>query len=197
MSWVGIIVTFALVDNVLLSRLLGVDTALCVPGSMRSAIGIGTSTAILMAVSAFVGWVVSSLLLVPLGLEILRTPAFVLAVAAIALLMESAARRLAPGMVRSWGVSLPEVAVNCASVGVVLIVTRSGYGALESIVGGLSAGAGYLMVTAVMTAIREKLDVESVPRAFRGLPLHLISAGLLAYAFLAFDRAFLSRVLGG
>lgn len=197
MSWVGIIVTFALVDNVLLSRLLGVDTALGVPGGMRAAIGIGTSTAVLMAASAFVGWAVDSLLLVPFGLEILRTPAFVLAVAGVALLAELAAARFAPGKVRSWGVSLPEVAVNCASVGVVLIITRSGYTALQSIVGGLSAGAGYLMVTAVMTAIREKLDVESVPRAFRGLPLHLISAGLLAYAFLAFDRAFLSRVLGG
>jgi Na+-translocating ferredoxin:NAD+ oxidoreductase subunit A len=140
---------------------------------------------------------VDSLLLVPLGLTLLRTPVFVLVVAGVALLMETGAARFAPGMVRSWGVSLTEVAVNSASVGVVLIITRSGYTALQGILGGLSAGAGYLVVTAVMTAIREKLDVESVPRAFRGLPLHLISAGLLAYAFLAFDRAFLARVLGG
>jgi electron transport complex protein RnfA len=164
---------------------------------MRAAVGIGIATAVVMTAAALIGWVADTLLLVPLGLQFLRTPMFVLAVAATALLLSVIAARFTPDAVGSWGVSIPEVAVNCASVGVVLLLTRSGFTAPQAVLGGLSAGGGYLLVTAVMTAIREKLDVESVPHAFRGLPLHLISAGLLAFAFLAFDRAFLARVLGG
>jgi Na+-translocating ferredoxin:NAD+ oxidoreductase subunit A len=99
--------------------------------------------------------------------------------------------------VRGAGFSLPGATINCATLGVVLITTRGGYTALESIVAGCAAGLGYLLVTILMTAIRERLEIEEVPRALRGLPLHLISAGLLAYAFMAFDRAFLARLLGG
>ncbi|MGA2974870.1 MAG: Rnf-Nqr domain containing protein [Spirochaetia bacterium] len=195
MSWGGIIITFALVDNVILSRLLGVRHSVCMPGSMRAAVGTGISTALLMAVSAVVGWALGTLALVPLGFSFLQTPAFVLAVAGLALLLRQAAARVSPAFVKD--VSFPEVAVNCATLGVVLITTRGGYTAGESLVAGSAAGLGYFLVTVMMTAIRERLEVEQVPRALRGLPLHLISAGLLAYAFMAFDRAFLARVLGG
>lgn len=197
MSWFGIILTFALVDNVVLSRLLGVCPAVCTTGGMRASVGIGVSTGILMALSALAGLAADALVLSPLGLTFLRTPVFVLVVAALALLVETGLSRILPGTTERWGVSFSEVAINTATVGVVLIVTRSGYSALESVVAGLAAGAGYLLVSALMTAIRERLDVERVPRALRGLPLHLISAGLLAFAFLAFDRAFLLRVIGG
>jgi len=95
------------------------------------------------------------------------------------------------------GVSIPEIAVNTAALGLVLITTQGEYTALESLVAGLAAGAGYFFVTAMMMAISERLEVEPVPRALKGFPLQLITAGLIAYAFMAFDRAFLARVLGG
>jgi electron transport complex protein RnfA len=197
MSWVGIIITFALVDNVILSRLLGVCPAVCAKGSMRVAVGLGISTGILMTGSALAGWVLDTLVLVPLGFTFLRTPAFVLAVAGLAWGLHAAARRLP----RQWAfegvISIPEVTVNCATLGIVLIATRSGYTVLECLVAGCAAGLGYSIVTLLMAAIRERLEIEQAPRALRGLPVHLISAGLLAYAFMAFDRAFLARVLGG
>jgi Na+-translocating ferredoxin:NAD+ oxidoreductase subunit A len=107
------------------------------------------------------------------------------------------AARIAPMLLRVAGFSLPGVAINCATLGVVLIVTRGDFTAMQSLVAGLAAGLGFLVVLALMTAIRERLEIERVPRALRGLPLSLISAGLLAYAFMAFDRAFLVRILGG
>ena len=197
MSWVGIILTFALVDNVILSRLLGICPCVGAPRSMRGVVGIGVSTAVLMGLSALGAWAVDTSVLAPLTLGFLRTPVFVLLVAGLAFFLERMAARISPMLLRAAGFSLPGVAVNCATLGVVLIVTRGEFSAMQTLVAGLAAGLGFLIVLALMTAIRERLEVEKVPRALRGLPLSLISAGLLAYAFMAFDRAFLVRMLGG
>jgi len=197
MSWVGIIIMFALVDNVILSRLLGICPSVCGRGGMRAAVGTGLSMGVLMAASSLAGWALDSLVLVPLGFTFLRTPAFLLAVAGLASGQHLATRNVPWLRNLDAGASLPEVAVNCATLGIVLIVTRSGYTAWECLVAGAAAGLGYFIVTALMTAIKERLEIEQAPRALRGLPLQLISAGLLAYAFMAFDHAFLARVLGG
>lgn len=197
MSWAGIILTFALVDNVILSRLLGVFTGSTDSGGMRKAAGLGVFTGILMAMSAMGARVLDSQVLVPMGFTILRTPVFVFLVAGVAYALHAIGTRLFPSVLRAAGVSVPSVGVNVAALGVVLITTRGEYTALESIAAGLAAGAGYFLVTALMTAVRERLEIEPVPRALKGFPLQLITAGLMAYAFMAFDRAFLARVLGG
>jgi electron transport complex protein RnfA len=197
MSWVGIILIFALVDNVILSRLLGIWPRVGGTGSMRAALGVGVSTTVLMGLSALAGWAIDTLVLDPLRLGFLRTPAFVLSVAGLAFFLEAMAARISPVFVRSSGLSLPGVAINCATLGTVLITTRGGYTAAESLIAGLAAGLGFMLVRALMTAIGERLEIERVPRALRGFPLELVSAGLMAYAFMAFDRAFLARILGG
>lgn len=196
MSWVAIILTFALVDNVILSRLLGVCPASDPPG-MRAAAGLGCFMAVLMASSAVGGWAVDSLVLVPTGFTLLRTPVFVFLVAGLAAALRGLCARFMPRLLLGTGVSIPEVGLNTAALGLVLIATRGEYSAPESLVAGLAAGAGYFLVSAMMTAIRERLDVEPVPGALKGFPLQLITAGLMAYAFMAFDRAFLARILGG
>ena len=197
MSWVAIIFTFALVDNVILSRLLGVCPASSQPGGMKAAAGVGGFMAVLMAASALGGWVLDSQVFVPLGFTLLRTPVFIFLVAGLALVLHAISARILPSLFRATGVSFREIALNVAALGLVLITTRGEYTAFESVVAGLAAGAGYFLVTALMMAIRERLEIESVPRALRGFPLQLITAGLMAYAFMAFDRAFLARVLGG
>ncbi|HUJ75262.1 MAG TPA: Rnf-Nqr domain containing protein [bacterium] len=197
MSFLGIILTFSLVDNVVLTRLLGICPCVGAPGGMRATASTAAATGLLMSVSALAAWALETYVLLPLGLDFLKTPAFVLAVACIAGLLDLAARRAVPQLLRAAGVPVAAVAFNCATLGVVLIAAKGGFTALQSLVVGLSAGAGFFIALTVLTAIREKLDVEQVPEWLRGLPLHLISAGLLAYAFLAFDRAFLSRIFQG
>jgi electron transport complex protein RnfA len=196
MSWVSIILTFALVDNVILSRLLGLPVP-GAPGGMRAAAGIGGFMAVLMAGSAVGGWAADSLLLVPAGFTLLRTPVFVFLVVGLAAALRALSARFVPRLIKGTGVSIPEIGLNTAALGLVLIATRGEYSAVECLVAGLAAGAGYFLVTAMMTAIRERLDVEPVPGALKGFPLQLITAGLMAYAFMAFDRAFLVRILGG
>jgi electron transport complex protein RnfA len=197
MSWLAIIFTFALVDNVILSRLLGVCPASRETGGMRAAAAVGGFTAALMAACGLGGWVLDSQVLVPLGFTLLRTPVFVFLVAGLSFLLNAVSARFLPSLLRATGASFPAIGVNVAALGLVLITTRGEYTAFESLVAGLAAGAGYFLVTVLMMAIRERLEIEPVPRSLRGLPLQLITAGLMAYAFMAFDRAFLARVLGG
>ncbi len=150
-----------------------------------------------MACAALGAWAADSLFLDPLGVSFLRTPVYVFLVAGLAWLLSEAMRIVFPGSAASAGFSFPEAAINSAAIGAVLIIRRGGYSAAEGVVAGLAAGVGYGLVHLILSAIRQRLEVEKVPRAMRGLPLHLVSAGLLAYAFLAFDRAFLARALGG
>jgi electron transport complex protein RnfA len=197
MSWAAIIITFALVDNVILSRLLGVDQAAEGAGGLRSGALIGAFMTVLMSGSAVVGWALDSQVLVPLGYTVLRTPLFVFLVAGLAYGLRATCARLMPALLQTSGVSVPEIALNTAGLGLVLITTRGAYTAVQSLVAGLSAGAGYFLVISMMRAIVQRLDVEPVPRALKGFPLQLVTAGLIAYAFMAFDRTFLARVLGG
>ena len=197
MSWLGLILVFSMVDNVILSRLLGISPRAGGAGNARAALWLGMWTAVVMGISALAGWAIDALVLEPLRLGFLRTPAFVLSVAGLTYFLEAAAARISPVLVRSSGFSLQAVAINCATLGVVLLATRGGYTAAESLVAGLASGLGFMLVRALMEAISERLEIERIPRALRGFPLELISAGLMAYAFMAFDRAFLSRILGG
>jgi len=210
MSWAGIVFTFALVDNVVLSRLLGLPANEAsasshsegAEGSAASTVQtpsiwwLGISITVLMTASAVCGWALNALVLVPMGFTLLRTPVMVFLVAGLALGFQGMARRIVPGVLEESGVSLARIGVNCVVLGLVLVTTRSEYGLLQSLFAGVGAGAGYLLATALMDAIRDRLEIEPVPASVRGLPLQLITAGLMAYAFMAFDRAFLARLLG-
>jgi electron transport complex protein RnfA len=195
MSIASILVTFALVDNVVLSRLLGINPPSGFPGSLRRALVTGASTGVIICVASLGAWAADAVFLLPLGFAFLRTPVYVLLVAGAAWLLAEAVRRFAPGLRPDC--SFPEAAINSAALGVVLIIRQGPSSAAEGLVAGVAAGAGYALVMVILGAIRQRLEVEQVPRAMRGLPLQLVSAGLLALAFFAFDRAFLARVLGG
>jgi len=202
-SWAAIVFTFALVDNVVLSRLLGLPPREALPSRKDtpdragSAAWLGGSMAVLMSISAVAAWALDSQLLLRYGFAILRTPLLVFLVAGIALGLQALVGRIAPAVLERAGVSIPRASVNCIVLGFVLVTTRAQYGPLQCFLAGLGAGAGYLLATAMMDAIQERLDVEPVPPALRGMPLQLVTAGLMAYAFMAFDRGFLARLLGG
>ena len=200
MSWFGLILTFALVDNVVLVQMLGVCPCIGAPRRMRTTVGIAVATAVMMSLASLAAWAIRTQVLAPLGLDSLQVVAYVLAIAGLAWLFEAGAGRFAPQLLRTAGFSASGVAVNCAVLGVALLVGRSGgaagggLGPAQSLVAGLSAGCGVLLVLVLLSGIRAKLDTEWVPRALEGLPLSLISSGLLALAFMAFDRALLGRL---
>lgn len=196
MTYVGLIVTFTLVNNLVLSTFLGLCPILGVTRRSSSAMTLGLATTFMMALGSLVTWLIRSVVLAPLGLGALQTLLFVLVLYALGHYVELLVERVSPALHRLAGRSIRLMATNCAVLGIVLIAARAEYTALESVVAGVAAGAGYLLVAVVLSAIREQLETEWVPRPFRGLPIAFVSAGLMALALFAFDRAFLQHLVG-
>lgn len=195
MSYVGIIVTFVLINNLVLTYFLGLCPVLGATRRTGAAVGMGLAATFVMALGSLVTWTLHTLVLAPLGIEFLRTFVFVLIIAAIGHYLEVAVERLSPALHHAVGRYLPVISTNCVVLGIALLVARADYTALESLVAGAAAGVGFLLVALVVSAIRERLEIEWVPRAFRGVPIAFISTGLVALAFLAFDHAFLQNLI--
>ena len=105
-------------------------------------------------------------------------------------------QKISPPLYKALGIYLPLITTNCAVLGIALIAVRNNYNALESFVAGFAAGLGFLLAIVLMSTLREKLDTERVPKAFRGIPIAFITGGLMALAFMAFDKALLKNLLG-
>jgi Na+-translocating ferredoxin:NAD+ oxidoreductase subunit A len=196
MSYVGILVTFVLVNNFVLTHFLGLCPIVGTTRSTRAAIGIGVAATFVMTIGSLVTWSIRTLVLAPLGVDFLQTFVFVLVITAIGHYLELAMEKAAPALHRAIGRYIPLIATNCIVLGIALVVARGDYSALESLVAGASAGIGFLLVAVIVSTIRERLETEWVPRAFRGVPIAFISTGLVALAFLAFDQALLRNLFG-
>lgn len=200
MSYAGLILTFVFVDNLALSQLLGMCTLLGTPRFPGPTLRLGLSVALLLPPFALCCWALQARVLIPLGLGGLQLIAFCLVLALLLLALGVRARgrsRAAGGRPdRGLGLYLPHAVSSCAVLGIGLQVTRAGGSAAASLVAGAAAGAGFLLAVTVMSGLREKLDMEGVPRPLRGLPIALLTAGLMAMAFLAFDEALLKNLLG-
>ena len=196
MSYVGIILTYVLISNFVLTYFLGICPLVGASRSPRSAAGMGLAATFMMSLASLVTWAVRNWLLLPLGVEFLQTLVFVLLIFALGHYLELLIRWASPALYRLVGRFLPVISVNCVVVGIVLIAAQNDYTALESLVAGAAAGAGYLLAAVLISTIREKLQTEWIPRAFRGTPIAFITAGLMALALLAFDQAFLQNIVG-
>ena len=184
MSWAGTILTYAFVNNVVLVELLGVCPFVGLGRSPRAALRAGLTTAAAMPAAAAVSWALRRFVLAPLGLESLQLLAVCLVLALLVLLPSAYFGRSSGG--RRLGLLLPHAAVNCAVLGVALMTVQPG--GLASLTAGAAAGAGYLAAALVFSGLKERTDRERTPRALRGLPLSLVTAGLMALCFMAFDR---------
>lgn len=196
MTYVGIILTFVFINNFILAQFLGLCPFIGVSRDTSSAVGMGFAVIFVMSLAALATWAVYRLVLVPLGIEYLQTITFILIIAALVQFVEMVVQKSSPPLYRALGIYLPLITTNCAVLGIALIAVRSQYNAMESFVSGFAAGVGFLLAIIVMSHIREKLDAEWVPRPFRGMPIAFITAGLMALAFMAFDRALLQNLLG-
>jgi electron transport complex protein RnfA len=196
MSYVGIIITFVFVSNFILSQFLGLCPFIGVSRRMDSALGMGFAVIFVMSLASLATWAVFRLILVPLRLEYLQTIAFILIIAALVQFVEMVIQKISPPLYKALGIYLPLITTNCAVLGIALIAVRSNYNALESVVAGISAGLGFLLAIVLMSSIRERLDMEWVPKPFRGIPIAFVTAGLMALGFMAFDKALLKNLIG-
>ena len=195
MSYIGILLTYVFIQNFILVQFMGLCPFIGVSKNTESAVGMGAAVTFVTAIASVVCWAVYEFLLAPFGLEYLRTIAFILVIAALVQLVEMVIRKMSPGLYKALGIYLPLITTNCAVLGIAIINIDNGYNLLESFTAGLAAGLGFTMAIILMSCIREKLDMTPARRVFRGVPIAFISAGLMALAFMMFDKS-LSANLG-
>lgn len=181
-----ILVATVLVNNFVLVRFLGLCPFLGVSSNLEAAIGMSMATAFVLTLSSALSYLVHQHLLVPLQLDYLRTVAFILVIAASVQFTEIMVRRLSPLMHRVLGIYIPLIATNCAVLGVALLNVQEAEGFTHSLIYGFGAAAGFALVLVLFAALRQRIVQADVPRAFRGAPIALLTAGIMSLAFQGF-----------
>lgn len=176
----------ALVNNVVLVKFLGLCPFMGVSGRISSAIGMGFATTFVLTLAAALSWVVETLILIPLNLEVLRILSFILVIAVIVQFTESAIRKLSPTLYRGLGIYLPLITTNCAVLGVALLNIQEGHSFAQSLLYGFGSALGFTLVMVIFAGQRERLARLAVPGPFAGPPIAFITAGLLSMAFMGF-----------
>ena len=183
---VAIFFGMALVNNMVLVKFLGLCPFFGVSKKLSSAFSMGVAVLLVMLVASAVTWPLFHILLVPSGVEFMRTVIFILVIASLVQIIEMAIKRTNLTLYNALGIYLPLITTNCAVLGITFINIDSEYSFLGSIAAALGAGAGFTLVLVIMSGIRERLDLADTPKVFRGAPIAFIVAGLLGLAFLAF-----------
>lgn len=187
MSLIFILISTIFVNNFVLSRFLGICPFLGVSKQVETAMGMGLAVTFVMALASAITFVVQYAILDPLSLGYLQTIAFILVIAALVQFVEMIIKKMSPSLYQALGVYLPLITTNCAVLGVALLNIQYKFNFIETIFNGTGAAIGFTLAIVLFAGIRERLEVSSVPNALEGFPIALLTAGLMAIAFLGFS----------
>lgn len=182
-----IAVSAALVNNVVLSQFLGLCPFLGVSKNMKSATGMGVAVIFVIAISSAVASLIYQFILTPLHIEYLQTIVFILVIAALVQFVEMFLKKAMPALHKTLGVYLPLITTNCAVLGVALNNVTDNYNFLESVVNGVGTAVGFTIAIVILAGIREKIEDNDIPAPFQGMPIVLLTAGLMSIAFMGFS----------
>ena len=177
----------ALVNNVILSQFLGLCPFLGVSKNTKTAAGMGAAVVFVITIASLITGVLYEFVLVPLQLTFLQTIVFILVIAALVQFVEMVLKKISPALYQALGVYLPLITTNCAVLGVALLNVQNEYSVVQGVVNGLGTALGFLIAIVIMAGIRERIEHNDIPTAFRGTPIVLITAGLMAIAFFGFS----------
>jgi electron transport complex protein RnfA len=183
----SIIIGAIFVNNFILSRFLGLCPFFGVSKKTKAALGMGIAVMFVMSLASIATWLINNLVLIPLQIQYLQIIAFILVIATLVQFVEIFLKKVNPILYKALGIYLPLITTNCAVLGVAFLNVQEGYNFLFALVFGISAGAGFTLALLLMSGIRERLELSNVPKAFEGLPIAFIVAGLMSLAFLAFS----------
>jgi len=186
-EYILILVSTVLVNNFVLTKFLGLCPFMGVSRKLETATGMALATTFVLTLSSVCSYLVNSYLLVPLGLDYLRTISFILVIAAVVQFTEMVIQKTSPLLYQVLGIFLPLITTNCAVLGVALLNVQHDYNFLQSALYGFGASIGFSMVLILFAAMRERITAADVPLAFRGPPIALITAGLMSMAFMGFS----------
>ena len=176
-----------LVNNFILAQFLGICPFMGVSQKTGTAMGMGLAVTFVMGIASAVTWAVNTYILIPLDLGYMQTVAFILVIAALVQFVEMFLQKAVPTLYQALGIYLPLITTNCAVLGVALLNIQNSYSFIESVVYGITGGLGFLVAIVLFASIREHTEDADCPKSFKGFPIALISAGLLALAFMGFS----------
>ncbi|MFA5649973.1 MAG: electron transport complex subunit RsxA [Proteiniphilum sp.] len=187
MEFIGIIIVAIFVNNVVLSQFLGICPFLGVSKKVDTAIGMGLAVTFVLTIATIVTFLLQKGVLEAFGLEYLQTITFILVIAALVQMVEIVLKKISPALYQALGVFLPLITTNCVILGVAILVIQKEYSLLESVVYAVATAIGYAMALVIFSSIREQLALTKVPKAIQGIPVALITAGIMAMAFMGFS----------
>lgn len=186
LEYISIIITAIFVNNIVFAQFLGICPFLGVSKRLTSAVGMGMAVTFVMAIATLVTYILQMYVLVPLGITFLQTIVFILVIAALVQVLEIVMKKAMPALYQALGVFLPLITTNCAVLGVAILVIQKNMTLTESLVYAVSTALGFTLALVIFAGIREQLALSKIPKAMQGTPIALITAGILAMAFMGF-----------
>ena len=182
-----IIISAALINNVVLNQFLGICSFLGVSKQMKASASLGVAVIFVITIASAVASLLYDFVLAPLGLDFMKTIVFILVIAALVQIVEMFLKKTSPGIYKALGIYLPLITTNCAVLGVALTNVQDGYNFIESVLSGFGTAVGYTLAIVLLASIRSRIREEDLPAPLRGAPIVLISAALMSIAFMGFS----------
>ena len=176
-----------LVNNFIVAQFLGICPFMGVSKKVETASGMGMAVIFVMGLASAICWPINAFILVPFKLNFMQTVTYILVIASLVQFIEMFLQKAMPALYEALGVYLPLITTNCAVLGVVLQNTQNSYNFIESVVYGVTGGVGFLVVIVLFASIRERMEFSEFPKSFEGFPIALVTAGLMALAFMGFS----------
>jgi len=187
MEYIFIFIAAVFVNNIVLTQFLGICPFLGVSNKVDTALGMAAAVAFVMTVATLFTWLVQNYILEPLGLGFMQTISFILLIATLVQMVEIILKKISPALYQALGVFLPLITTNCTILGVAIMVIQKDYNLLTSIVFSISTAIGFGLALIIFSGIREQLSLTKIPEGMKGIPISLITAGILAMAFMGFS----------
>ena len=187
MEYLLMFIAAVFVNNIVLSQFLGICPFLGVSKKVSTALGMAGAVAFVLVLATIVTYLANACILVPFGLEYLRTITFILIIAALVQMVEIVLKKASPSLYQALGVFLPLITTNCCILGVAILVIQKDYNLLESVVYAFSNAIGFGFALVLFAGLREQIEFSETPKAMKGMPIALVTAGILAMAFMGFS----------
>jgi electron transport complex protein RnfA len=186
MEYILIIIAAIFVNNIVLAQFLGICPFVGVSGKVSTSVGMSGAVLFVMTLATIVTWLIQNYILIPFGIGFLQTISFILVIASLVQMVEIILKKVSPPLYQALGVFLPLITTNCAVLGVAILTIQKEFNLMEGVVFAIANAIGFALAMVIFAGIREHLDLMEVPKGMRGVPVALITAGILALAFMGF-----------
>ncbi len=186
-TYFAIIIGAIFVNNVVLAQFLGICPFLGVSSKVETSMGMGAAVTFVMALSGLVTWLIQNYVLAPLGIAYMQTIVFILVIAALVQMVEIVLKKVSPSLYQALGIFLPLITTNCAVLGVAISMIQKEFSLLQGVVYNVATALGFALALVIFAGLRERIEFEDAPKAFQGVPIALITASILAMAFMGFS----------